>query len=811
MSFYKKNSFTRIFVVIAFFIALSALLFSAFLMSKIVRIHNDVITLRLENQASLIERTFTNSIDSAAYLITLVSQQIRQNGADPKYLKILLPSFQSQTEDENTKKILSFSMFSWVNSDFKLLVSSKLGILPRPIDLFEDQYWHMVKANSGTIQLGFPIGGYISGQWVIPIAIGVTDVQGHYLGGVALGLDIYYLLKKLESVRTLEGISFAVIDKRNLEVIARSSNHHLNSKEISSLFEKVELSENTSKHLTHSYYFKKNTFDSYYQLSKYPYIIHVIYDKKLSNAEWYHAISFVLGEFLFITFAAVLFLYGIRKILVNPIVSLSDAVDQISCGKEEVFIPNSNIYEIRNLSKNIRKVQQLILSEQQAQKALQEAHFELKELNEHLEEKVSERTTELEKALKIKTDFLNNLNHEIRSPIHGVMTSANGLLCGWAQLTNEERYKWVQYILQFSNRLNNFVNNILDMSRMEAGKMNYQFSKNDILVLIKDVLKEYGPYAMEQKKVKLYIRHTHKEFILNCDILRIEQVMRNLIGNAVKFTKPQTTILLLLTYCQLVLKSGEIIKGVQLQIIDEGIGIPEDEVEEIFKPFTQSSCTNTGAGGTGLGLAIAKEIVTAHHGLIYARNYEKGAIFTIALPCDAQAIEEDAIVTVETDVHQTIPYEEQAPESIVLLESTPIKTTTENKSLRIAMIDDEVLFLHSMELMFSRTNYTFTPIEGGETGLEYIQQNAQEIDVIMLDMMMPDKDGITILKELKADPRLMHLPVIMQSGAAEVELEKTLTLGAIGFLRKPYHIEQLNEILEKIKNASYDKKQIAVL
>jgi two-component system sensor histidine kinase ChiS len=203
-------------------------------------------------------------------------------------------------------------------------------------------------------------------------------------------------------------------------------------------------------------------------------------------------------------------------------------------------------------------------------------------------------------------------------------------------------------------------------------------------------------------------------------------------------------------------------------ITDSGIGIPEEEIEAIFSPFTQSSKTKTKAGGTGLGLAIAKEIVEAHHGKIWARaNNGPGATFEFLLP---------KLQSKQMDGHMIVA------ENEVQIRRTPIS----NKPATILVVDDEETCLVSMELLFRGTNYKLIKVTGGHAAINYLKENPT-VDLIMLDLMMPDMYGLNVLAEVKQNPLLVNIPVILQSGTSDTtEIEKAYQMGISCYIKKPY-------------------------
>jgi two-component system sensor histidine kinase ChiS len=251
----------------------------------------------------------------------------------------------------------------------------------------------------------------------------------------------------------------------------------------------------------------------------------------------------------------------------------------------------------------------------------------------NLEKKVKKRTADMEKAMKVKSDFLSNMSHEIRTPIHGIMNYAEFLVHDWTKLAEEKRFDFVKKLYINSDRLLSLINNLLDLSKLDANKMDFHFKECDLGELLKNAIEEVEPLYIA-KNLKVYYHGDEKQkFIASFDKERILQVIRNLFSNAIKFTK-DGIIIAEIKFTEFTTVQDDKVKGLVLSIKDEGLGIPEKELKYIFDKFNQSAHTRTGAGGTGLGLAICKDIISAHHGILWAENNinEKGATFSFALP-----------------------------------------------------------------------------------------------------------------------------------------------------------------------------------
>ncbi|MBU2645008.1 PAS domain-containing sensor histidine kinase [bacterium] len=282
-----------------------------------------------------------------------------------------------------------------------------------------------------------------------------------------------------------------------------------------------------------------------------------------------------------------------------------------------------------------------ISDRKRAEDALQKAYGEL-------EQEVKKRTADYQKAKEeaelassLKSEFLANISHELRTPMHHILNYSK---YGIEKLNRSSLDKLQHYFTQIrisGERLLILLNNLLDLSKLESGREDFEMQNTDLASMVENLIPEFS-FSATEKSISLDMEKPGFSTNVACEAFRIGQVLRNLISNAIQYTPARRSITISFEPAELTTGSNRAMAttapAIMVRIKDEGIGIPEAELDTIFDKFIQSSKTKTGAGGTGLGLAIGKEIIEAHHGKIWAENNPTGgATFCFVLPIDQYA------------------------------------------------------------------------------------------------------------------------------------------------------------------------------
>ncbi len=414
---------------------------------------------------------------------------------------------------------------------------------------------------------------------------------------------------------------------------------------------------------------------------------------------------------------------------------------------------------------------------------------ELEELNRNLEDKVIERTRDLEKAnfeLKkaneLKGRFIANASHELRTPLHSIIGFAEVLLQrGFGEL-NEKQNKYLNTILTSGKHLLHLVNNILDLAKIEAGKAQLSYQKFQINAAFEEVAIVLKALA-DRKGIAIESKVEPDVTEFTADKVKFKQILYNLLSNAIKFTPENGRVGFSAGRFANGDKLSWAAKGqdlMKLVVWDTGPGIKPEDRERIFEEFEQlDSSKNT--EGTGLGLSLTKKLIEIHGGHIeVGGGAGQGAVFTVYMPF------------VSTDADSLSPQPQLPP-------FLPFPAMNEVGAL-VLVVEDDIPTQELITIHLTQAGYR---VEHAYDGLEAIRK-ARELKpfVITLDIMLPKKDGWEVLQALKADPETKDIPVIIHSIVENTEL--AFALGATDYLVKP--LDQTT-LVDKLKNIAGDGRR----
>ncbi|WP_440061350.1 response regulator [Pseudomonas syringae] len=410
------------------------------------------------------------------------------------------------------------------------------------------------------------------------------------------------------------------------------------------------------------------------------------------------------------------------------------------------------------------------------------------------------RADELQRASKYKSEFLANMSHELRTPLNSSLILAKLLAENPSENLTAEQVKFAESIYSAGNDLLNLINDILDISKVEAGKLEVRPENSSVSRLVEGLRGLFQPLAAEKKLAFTVDIQAGAPTMLFTDRQRLEQILKNLLSNAIKFTEAGAVSMVV---------SRQPGAGIVFSVRDSGIGIAEEHQQGIFEAFRQADgTTNRRYGGTGLGLSISRDLAALLGGSISVTSAPgQGSIFTLVLPeqyveQDPQAPGSEPLVMHTPAVLQlSVPAAPVIQPPLPAPVETPIAVFADDRDKApferrcILVIEDEVRFAQILFDLAHELGYDCLVAHAADDGFNLASRYTP--DAILLDMRLPDHSGLTVLQRLKELAPTRHIPVHVIS--VEDRQEAALHMGAIGYAVKPTTREELKDVFAKLE------------
>ncbi|WP_339492619.1 response regulator [Pseudomonas sp. EA_15y_Pfl2_R67] len=473
--------------------------------------------------------------------------------------------------------------------------------------------------------------------------------------------------------------------------------------------------------------------------------------------------------------------------------------EELQVQQEELKTANEELEE----QSRILKESQAHLETQQQE--LEQSNEQLAEQRDAMDQKngelnlaqiqLQERAEELQRSSKYKSEFLANMSHELRTPLNSSLILSKLLAENPQQNLSEEQVKFAESIYSAGNDLLNLINDILDISKVEAGKLEVRPENTSVQRLVEGLRDMFEPLAADKGLGFEVQVLPDAPTMLYTDRQRLEQVIKNLLSNAVKFTEHGAVSLAV---------AGQPGSGIAFMVRDSGIGIAVNQQQSIFEAFRQADgTTNRRYGGTGLGLSISRDLATLLGGSISVSSEPgQGSVFTLVLP-ERYVEPGDSPTEPMTFTPTASAPASVAPTAAPLIAEvdTPIARFADDRDKApfdtrcILVIEDEPKFARILFDLAHELGYQCLVAHGADEGFDLALQLAP--DAILLDMRLPDHSGLTVLQRLKEQAETRHIPVHVIS--VEDRVEAAMHMGAIGYAVKPTTREELKEVFARLE------------
>jgi len=484
--------------------------------------------------------------------------------------------------------------------------------------------------------------------------------------------------------------------------------------------------------------------------------------------------------------------------------------------------------ELENQKQELRCVNDDLLKKSKelglSQEELEKQQEELKQMNLELEMKahllqeqnisienarqaLSIKAQELEKGSKYKSDFLANMSHELRTPLNSVLILARILSENKSGNLTNKQIEHAKVIHKSGSDLLLLINEILDLSKIEAGRMEMNVEKVPLDELIADQQALFSVMAADKKiQFKIEKEQGLPESI-GTDKIRLEQILKNLLSNAIKFTPAEgkVTLKIELASRDSIYNNENLYKAesvIAFHVSDTGIGIPEDKQKIVFEAFKQADgSTSRKFGGTGLGLTISRELSRLLEGELSLYSVEgSGSTFSLFLPCCKERIKQ--LQKGHSEPYETKSNHDKPHNPIDPAEYSPSEIPDDRNNISqgdctVLIIEDDIPFLRILTDTAHEAGYKVISAIQGDRGLDLASHFKP--DKIILDLQLPVMDGWNVLKKLKSDPAIRSIPVYIISALNKKPL--AMQMGASGYILKPASKEDIVTIFNHMAKA----------
>jgi two-component system sensor histidine kinase ChiS len=494
-------------------------------------------------------------------------------------------------------------------------------------------------------------------------------------------------------------------------------------------------------------------------------------------------IGVMLGAIILVFIAS----HYLSNFITSPLLKLTWAAEKVSAGDLDENVINTERKD---------EIGRLAVSFERMQRSIREKIQLIRSQNEELEKNlklIQKQNDELQLASKLKDEFLATTSHELRTPLHGMVGIAEALISGAnGQLSASQKYQ-LEIIVSSGQRLSTLVDDLLDYHKMRYGNMDIEHVAVNLEASTKLVL-ELSNHLVGTKPIRIINQVSDDIPLVSADPQKIEQVLYNLIGNAIKYTSEG----------KIVISATALDDILRVQVVDTGQGIPAEDLEQIFEPLIQAS---KGSGryrqGAGLGLSISRQLIELMGGTLYVSSQPQvGTTFSFTLPLASE----------EEKQHLTHPalknhYDAPRQESIdVNYETQDLPDNPDSDT--ILVVDDEPVNLQVLNSFLRLEGFNVKLAASGMEALNIIDEAPPKL--VLLDVMMPEMNGYDVCRKLRNDYDRAQLPIVMLTALSQPEDKvRGFEAGANDYLPKPFNKQELYARITAHLNASEAEMQRA--
>lgn len=707
-----------------------------------------------------IEKSISYNIDYLKYQLYYATRQIEENESVLSQNKIakILASFVNNISQIDIS--ITWNAFSWIDKDGKMSADGAGGVIKNPVDVSNRDYLQVTTRIPNRLVFGQPVLGALSGRKVVPVGMGVFSKNGEYLGTLVFGLDVERVVSKISKTISNEIFGFAVM-QNNSAVFSSDNFDDKNRKFIENYFSDVTRVSNVFEGgvlNVQNIFSKDSGFVYAKKVTSSPMTVVVFYDKEKSYQRIYYTVLRQSLYLLLIVFACVILFRRIYHKIVHPVFELSQLALKISEKDFNYKISKPKNKELLDLFNILNSVKESAKREKELLRKLEISNAELLRANE------------------AKAEFLAKSSHDIKNYVFGILGLSRIILDNKnkSEILQNEELQMVETIADQSEELMHFVEDLLDTNQIDAGEFKsdkMQFC--DVTVLIDRIISLNKSLATRHH-VLVKTKFEDNLPKLNCDIRRMKQILVNIITNAIKYSIPQTSIII-----STELTSDK--KQICIKVSDQGIGMDQKEIEMILAGYGKNIVKSAEAENIdshGIGMPIVLQLVRLHNGTIEIDS-KKGVGTTVKLYFNICQNGENnlAVKQVVSDTRA------QGGRVVLLVEDSPANIKITSKILR----DAGFITLHA---------------ENGRDALKILDE--EKVDLILMDGEMPVMNGYDTTmairdgKIFKKFSNYKTIPIIaLMSSSDEKTINRALGSGMNQHLEKATSKTKLLAEIEK--------------